>query len=83
MKTEVLGMEKMNVDKETTTKQKELELFENCLFDFWGEEPTKKKIVEAWKNYLDTVDENYNVDKKWYTLTMEEKKQLYKVAGLQ
>ena len=71
------------MSKKATTKQKELELFESCLFDFWGEEPTKRKIAEAWKDYLDSVDGDYNVDKKWYTLTMNEKRKLYKVAGLE
>lgn len=29
------------------TKEQLLNEFEGCLFDFWGEEPTKRKIVEA------------------------------------
>lgn len=65
-----------------TDKEKELKAFEVCLFDFWGEEPTKKGIVDAWKDYVLTLEENYEVPKEWYNLTMEEKRRLYKVAGL-
>lgn len=71
----------MNKQK-STNKEKELEMFETCLFDFLGEEPTKRKIVEAWKDYVSSLEENYEVPKAWYKLTMEEKRKLYKVAGL-
>ena len=66
-----------------TTKENELHMFEACLFDFWGEEPTKRAIVQAWKDYLDTVKENYEVPKEWYALTMDEKRKLYKIAELE
>ena len=66
-----------------TTKENELHMFETCLFDFWGEEPTKREILHAWRDYLDAVKENYEVSEDWYKLTMDEKRKLYKVAGLE
>lgn len=66
-----------------TTKEQELELFKSCLFDFWGEEPTKRAIVEAWKDYLDAVKADYEVPAAWYKLTMDEKRMLYKAAELE
>lgn len=56
-----------------TTKEKLLKEFEGCLFDFWGEEPTKTKIKEAWYDFLDTVKESEKVPhtinigkERWY-----------------
>ena len=31
-------------------KQIELENFKITLADFWGEEPTKRGVVQAWKD---------------------------------
>lgn len=66
-----------------TDKNKELNAFEGCLIDFWGEEPTKRGITEAWKDYLDTLSGDFDFPKAWYKLTMEEKRKLYRVAGLE
>lgn len=65
-----------------TTKEKLLKEFEGCLFDFWGEEPTKTKIKEAWYDFLDTVKESEEVPKSYYTLTKDERERLYEIAGL-
>lgn len=65
-----------------TTKEKLLKEFEGCLFDFWGEEPTKTKTKEAWYDFLDTVKESEKVPKSYYTLTKDERKRLYKIADL-
>lgn len=69
--------------KQATTKEKELEIFESNLLDFVGEEPTKRKIIESWKNYLVLLSNYFAVSDAWYKLTMEEKRKLYSVAGLE
>lgn len=66
-----------------TDKKKEIEAFKSCLDDFWGEEPTKRGIVSAWKDYIDSLRETYDVPASWYKLTMEEKRELYRTAGLE
>ena len=68
--------------KKQTTKNHELELFKSCLHDFWGEEPTKRAILAAWRDCLDCVSEDYEVEESWYKLSKEEKEELYKVAGV-
>lgn len=65
-----------------TTKKQLLSEFESYLFDFWGEEPTRRKIGEAWRDYLDSVKESEPIPKSWYSLTKEERENLYKVAGI-
>lgn len=65
-----------------TTKKRLLEEFESCLFDFWGEEPTRRKISEAWRDYLDCIKETEAVPKKWYTLAKDERENLYRIAGV-
>ena len=68
--------------REETTKEKELDVFKSCLYDFWGEKPTKRAIVAAWKDYLDSASEDYEIEKDWYKLSKEEKEKLYDAAGL-
>lgn len=63
-------------------KEDLLKEFESTLFDFWGEKPTKRKIQEAWRDYLDAIKADEPVEKEWYKLTKEEKEHLYKVAEL-
>lgn len=41
-----------------TGKEQLLYEFSSTLEDFWGEEPTKRSIVAAWKDYLDCVGES-------------------------
>lgn len=65
-----------------TTKNQLLSEFESCLFDFWGEEPTRRKIVEAWRDYLDSIKESEPVQKSWYRLNKDEKENLYRIAGI-
>lgn len=66
---------------ETTKKQLLLE-FESCLHDFWGEEPTRRKIGEAWRDYLDAFRESEPVPKNWYSLVKDEREALYRIAGV-
>lgn len=86
-------MNKVNYDKVTkeqydkmTKKEQLMYEFSSTLIDFWGEKPTKRKIVEAWHDYLDAVredkEEQKEVPESFYKLTMDEKKILYKEAGL-
>lgn len=63
-------------------KEQLISEFESCMNDFWGEEPTKRGIVTAWKDYLDSVSESEQVDNRFYTLSKTEKQHLYDVAGL-
>lgn len=65
-----------------TTKEQLLNEFESCLFDFWGEEPTRRKISEAWRDYLDSVKECEYIPKSYYTLSRCEREHLYKIAGI-
>lgn len=60
-------------------KQIELENFKITLADFWGEEPTKRGVVQAWKDYVDLLED---APEEWKKLTKEEKEELYEEAGL-
>lgn len=68
--------------KPTEPKKDLLSQFEVTLFDFWGEEPTRTKIKEAWSDFLGTVAETEDVPKEYYKLTKEERENLYKLAGI-
>lgn len=63
-------------------KQELLKQFESTLYDFWGDEPTKKAIQEAWVDFLDAVKETEPVQASWYKLTTAEKTRLYNKAGI-
>ncbi len=73
----------MNNNKPMTESKKDLlNQFEVTLEDFWGEEPTKTTIKEAWVDFLDSVSEGETVPKEYYKLSKEEREKLYKLAGL-
>lgn len=63
-------------------KRQLLNEFESCLNDFWGENPTRTGIKEAWRDFLDTVRESEPIPKSFYTLTKAERERLYNIAGL-
>lgn len=65
------------------TKEQLLDEFSGCLFDFWGEEPTRTRIKEAWSDFLDTVREgDKTIPKSYYKLDKLERERLYREAGL-
>lgn len=68
------------MDELKYNKKDLLHQFETCLYDFWGEEPTKATIKEAWIDYLDCLSESENIPKSYYKLNKEERERLYKVA---
>lgn len=75
-------MDKKRAKPPAELKENLLEQFESCLFDFWGEEPTRRGIVDAWIDFMDSVREDEDVPKEYYRLTMDEKRRLYRVAGI-
>lgn len=66
----------------TESKKDLLNQFESTLKDFWGEEPTRTAIKEAWADFLDSVSKNETVPKEYYKLSKEEREKLYKLAGV-
>ena len=41
-----------------STKEELLKDFELTLYDFWGEEKTKRAFFEAWKDFLDSLKDS-------------------------
>lgn len=61
------------------TKEELLKDFELTLYDFWGEEKTKRVFLEAWKDFLDSLkDSGEYIPKKWYSLSKVERERLYR-----
>lgn len=72
----------MTNKQKTEAKKDLLNQFECCLLDFWGEEPTRTKIKEAWSDFLDAVSESEHVPKEYYKLTKSEREKLYSFADI-
>lgn len=48
-----------------SAKEELLKDFELTLYDFWGEEKTKRAFLEAWKDFLDSLkDSGEHIPKK-------------------
>ena len=61
------------------TKEELLKDFELTLYDFWGEEKTKRVFLEACKDFLDSLKDSWEyIPKKWYSLSKVERERLYR-----
>ena len=67
---------------ELKNKEEELRMFETILGNYLKDKKTKRGVIDAWKQYLNNLSEDYRVPVSWYKLTMEEKRELYRYIGL-
>ena len=67
--------------RKLTDKEKELQIFELSIPKIIKDNKSKRKIIYAWKDYLNDLRYDYDFPDEWYKLTKDEKDYLYKTAG--